>query len=226
MGELIDLTGKRFGRWAVIEHAGKTVHGENTWLCKCDCGTIKTVSGIDLRKGTSKSCGCLARELSAQRKRTHGMTQTRLFEIWHGMKARCLRETAPNYGNYGARGILVCKEWANDFVCFYEWSMANGYADGLTLDRIDNEKGYFPENCRWADAKTQCNNKRNNHRLTANGETKTVTEWAEKIGTHPETITARLKRGWTVEQAINTPIKKYRRRTNESIKLDQHSGGK
>ena len=218
MPELIDLTGMRFGRLTVISHAGKASYGENRWHCKCDCGTETIVFGNLLRNGSSKSCGCLARELSSSRNRTHGMTNTRLFDIWHGMKARCCRPTAPNYSLYGGRGISVCEEWKNDFTVFYEWAMSHGYADGLTLDRIDNDGNYSPDNCRWADGKTQANNKSTNRLITANGETHTLTQWAEILDVIPESLSARLKRGWSEERTINTPMKKYRRRNHESTK--------
>lgn len=216
MPKLIDLTGKKFGRLTVISHAGKTSYGENRWLCKCDCGKQKVIFGSLLRSGHTKSCGCLAREISSERLKTHGQTDTRLFEIWHGMKARCYRKTASNFRRYGARGIEMCDEWKNSFEAFRDWSISHGYADNLTIDRIDNDNGYSPDNCRWTDNHTQCNNKSCNRYITANGETHTVTEWAIKLNAIPETLTARLKRGWSDEQTINTPIKIYRRKNHAS----------
>lgn len=135
------------------------------------------------------------------------MSNTRIYRIWKMMKHRCNCTSYDNYKYYGARGIKVCEEWANSFQTFYEWSIANGYTEELTLDRIDVNGNYEPNNCRWATRKEQMNNTRFNHFATLNGCTKSLAEWAEIYGIKPATIRKRFQRGWSVEKAITTPAR-------------------
>lgn len=134
-------------------------------------------------------------------------SETRLYHIWNGMRGRCLHRSYPNYKNYGAKGITICDSWGN-FEKFKEWALNNGYSEALTLDRINNKKGYNPNNCRWVSIKTQENNRANNRNLFYNGLNMTVSEWAEYLGINTQTLFTRLKRGWSIERTLTTPIRK------------------
>ena len=202
MGKFKDLTGKKFGRLSVIERAenkGKKV----VWLCKCDCGNYKKVMSCSLSKGATNSCGCLHKEKLYHNKNCmkHGQRHTKLYEVWLSMKQRCENSNSQYYYRYGGRGITVCDEW-KDFEPFYEWSISNGYKDGLTIDRKDNDKEYSPNNCRWTDRITQANNTSRNHYLTYNGKTQTVAQWAREIGITHRCLLHRIERGWSVEKAL------------------------
>ncbi len=205
MPKAIDLTGQTFGRWTVLTRAGSTKNGRAAWLCRCVCGTEKIVAAGCLRDGKSKSCGCLNLEKIIERNTTHGMTGTRLYGIWTKMVQRTTNEKDERYEDYGGRGITMCEEWRKSFEAFKMWAVENGYAENLTIDRINNDRGYSPDNCRWVTKKVQMRNTRRTHFLTFRGETKCITDWAEETGISRAVIDARINRlGWSVERALTT----------------------
>ena len=157
----IDIIGQRFGRMVVeSETTDRTKCGEVKYLCRCDCGNTKIVAGTSLRYGSTKSCGCLLSESTKARTFKHGLTNHPLYKIWSGIIQRCHKETDTAYKYYGARGITVCDEWRNDAEAFIKWSLENGWREGLEIDRIDNYKGYSPDNCRYVTHKENMNNQR------------------------------------------------------------------
>lgn len=153
MGKKLELKGQTFGRLTVIkEEPVRSNDGKVKWFCKCDCGNNTSTTGKDLKSGDTKSCGCLVKEWASKsatiRNTTHGLCEHPLYIIWRGMRVRCYKKWSKNYKNYGDRGITVCDSWEEDFINFYN-DMLLGYKEGLQLDRVDNDKGYYKENCRW-----------------------------------------------------------------------------
>lgn len=214
-GALKVRPGDVFGHLTVIERAGSDKWGSSVWKCLCDCGKEKVVRGGHLTSGKSQSCGCSRRREGAikigQKNRTHGMRKTRLYRVWCAVKSRCSNPHNNRFKIYGGRGITVCEEWQR-FEPFRDWALANGYTDELTIDRKDHDANYCPENCRWASQKTQSNNRRNNHKITVDGETKTISEWAKRNGLSAKTIETRLQRGWPEKIAIFAPVGTRRNR--------------
>ena len=200
MGKFIDLSGQKFGKLKVIKKIENK--GENIqYLCKCDCGNYIKIIGTSLRTGNTKSCGCLAKK--------HGLSKHKLHKKWDEMKYRCYNDNCTHYKYYGGRGIIVCNEWLNDFKTFYDWSMAHGYADNLTIDRIDVNGNYEPSNCRWVTMEEQASNKTNNVFITYNNETHTLTEWAKILNVNYKNLWQRIvKRKWAIERAFNQPYRK------------------
>lgn len=209
--KLIDLSGQKFGRLLVLKRAEN--HGRETyWKCRCDCGNTKEINGAKLKNGHTKSCGCLSKEITSEMSRTHGMSDTRLYRIYKKMYRRCYKPKTKSFENYGGRGITICTEWLGEhgFENFAKWSTENGYNDNLSIDRKDNDKGYSPENCRWATAKEQANNTRSTVFLTYNGETKPASEWSEITGIRQDTLTMRKRSGWSDEECIEVPLNSRR----------------
>lgn len=186
--KLIDMKGERYGRLVVVCRADfNSPQNKPLWTCKCDCGNYTSVTRRNLIKGYTISCGCYRRELSKVSHTTHGLSKTnsvhnRLYRIWSGIKDRCGNPKSKYWSKYGERGILVCDEWINDYQVFHDWSMANGYNDSLTLDRIDNNKGYEPLNCRWVDYAVQENNRTNNICFLIDNKKYTLSQLARKDG--------------------------------------------
>lgn len=194
-----NLIGERFGRLTVISKNGKTKWGNVTWKCACDCGKTVIIPVGHLKSGHTKSCGCLAYDMHVEQLETHGYTtggKPRTFTIWRGMKARCLNPKSISYKNYGARGISICHEWRS-FKAFHEWAIANGYSDGLQLDRIDNDGNYCPNNCRWVTRTENARNTRATHLITLNGKTQCAAAWIEELGISKSTFYEALHKGQT-----------------------------
>lgn len=199
-----ELIGVRFGRFTVIEDV--TTTGRTKLLCRCDCGNKKIVRLDHLKSGAVVSCGCYQAELRIKATRTHGMSKTRIYGIWKGIHNRCENNNIPQYADWGGRGIKVCEEWQT-FEPFYEWAMANGYRDDLTIDRKDNDGDYCPDNCRWTTRKEQALNRRSNTFITYSGITKHISEWDKDIGSLKSgRVRARLNAGWSVEKAVTTLV--------------------
>lgn len=199
-----DLAGRRFGNLVALTYSGRKGQ-QAVWACKCDCGVTKTVYATNLLRGLSRSCGCRKSNRGAHR----GACQKHVSEYssYRNMLGRCLDSRADGYDRYGGRGIAVCDRWVSGegglsgFECFLA-DMGEKATPGLTIDRRDSNGDYTPANCRWSTMKTQQNNRRNNRRITVDGVTKTITEWAQEAGLTFQAISGRLRRGWSPELAV------------------------
>lgn len=203
MKTITDITGNVYGRLTVVSFAGYTDTKKPIpqWHCECECGSTATVAGIRLRNGVTKSCGCLRVETAKRRSTKHGMKGTRAYEIWQGMKNRTTNPNNSHYQSYGGRGIKVCDEWLNSFETFL--ADMGEPPEGMSIDRIDNDGDYSKGNCQWATSHEQSRNRSDNVYLTANGETKIISDWAAGIGCTVNAIKKRLDRGWPVEAAVS-----------------------
>lgn len=200
-----NLTGRRFGR--LVVKCRKIIEKKNCWLCECDCGnTVLIKTKTHLIRGRIKSCGCYNRDRITK----HNSSYSDLYGVWHSMKNRCYNCNYRPYKNYGARGIVVCEQWKYNYQSFQDWALSHGYKKGLSLDRIDNNGNYCPDNCRWTDVKTQSQNRRTTKFLTYDGKTLCLQEWAERIGIPPGRISWRLAHGWPIGMALSGT--KYRPR--------------
>lgn len=197
-----DIIGNRYGKLVVTKDLGM-IDGRHKYLCRCDCGKDHIVQRGHLITGDTKSCGC---DKFGHSNRTHGMSKTKIFKVWQGIKRRCTNEHDECYKKYGAKGIKICPEWEHDFLAFYEWAIAHGYEDGLQIDRIDFRGDYCPENCRWVDLYTQANNKSNVKKYEINGISKSLPEWCREYGVPKSLVYGRVHhRGMDILDALTTP---------------------
>lgn len=184
------------------------MNGRPAWICQCSCGVEKPVQGSVLRAGTVVSCGCYHRERLGNQTRKHGFSNTPLYKTYYAMLARCYKPDHPSFCDYGARGIGVCDEWRNDKTKFLQWSIENGYSPHLSIDRINNNEGYSPNNCRWVTMQEQALNKRGLRMITINGKTKNLSSWLKENGIAYRNFYERLSAGWSEEDAATRPTRR------------------
>lgn len=220
----IDLTGEKFGRLTVIKNVGVDKKSRlKLWLCECECGNMKITKTSYLTSGDTTSCGCYRKECELKnlgefwgKLKTHGLHNARIYRIWADMKERCNNKNNKAFKHYGNRGIKVCEEWQKNFMYFYIWAIHNGYEDTLTIDRIDVNKGYEPDNCRWVNWKEQANNKRTTRKLTIFGETKTAYQFEKQYGINSKLLVDRYDRGYRNEKLLyNGNLNHFRKCINK-----------
>lgn len=207
MKKIIDLTGKTFGRLTVEGQEGyRDQRGRVVWRLACECGNKVFYEAGRFKYGNTTSCGCYKKELVGNEHRSHGLSKTPTYSSWLTMKKRCYNKKCSDYADYGARGITVCERWM---------TFENFYADmgerpkGLTLDRINCNDGYKPENCRWATASQQARNKRNSRLVTFNGCTKSIYDFCEELMLNRYTVLTRLQKNWPIERALTVPTGRF-----------------
>lgn len=206
----IDISGNRYGRLVAINPIRK--NNGIYWVCKCDCGNTTEVLPQHLNRGLIRSCGCLRKDVSSKKNKKHGMSKTRIYKEWKGIKERCLNKNNHAYKNYGGRGITICDEWLgeNGFEYFCDWAMQNGYQDNLTIERKDVNGNYCPENCCWIPIGDQALNTRANVYLEYNGESKPIAQWAKEYGINYQVFHNRVRNlGWNMERALHEPVRQY-----------------
>ena len=194
-----DITGERFGRLMVTSYVGNY-----TYECECDCGNIVRVLGGNLVNGATQSCGCIRKEVCHTLKFKHGRTPHALYSRWKRMRQRCQNKNCEDYPDYGGRGISVCEEWS-DYTAFRNWAQTNGYDDDLSIDRIDVNGPYSPDNCRWVASSEQARNKRDTIWLTIDGITRPLVEWSEISGIGAATLRWRMSHGFTDSEILVPP---------------------
>lgn len=208
MRKLIDLTGQRFGKLTVITRAENHIMPSGKccimWLCKCDCGNVKSINGSSLRNGVTRSCGCLSKEFAEKLNKKHGKSRSKLYSVWGHMKQRCYNPNNPAYRIYGAENKIICEDWQT-FEGFEKWAIEHGYKENLQIERIDNTKGYFPENCKWATRKEQSNNRRTSRMITYRGRTQTLQMWVDELHLNYAMVYNRIfVLNWSVDKAFAT----------------------
>ena len=209
--ERISIIGQRFGKFVVLSKIDC-----NRYLCICDCGNERICYRSNLTSGKHKSCGCGV-DVTKNKSYKHGLSHTKIHNIYLSMKDRCNNKTSKAYKHYGKRGICVCDEWQNDFLAFYNWAIMNGYKEGLSIDRIDVNGNYEPSNCRWITLAEQQNNKTNNTLIEFNKQIKNLTQWAKELGIKKETLITRLYQlKWSVEKSFTTPVRSKKMSKNKT----------
>lgn len=199
-----NLIGKTFGRWTVIGRVPTGKGNNNAWQCRCACGSIGLLTRTRLVQSKSRSCGCYKRDATIKRNTTHNMKGTTEYSIWCNMKNRCYNKHDTSYKNYGGRGVQMCEQWRYSFAAFFE-DMGNRPSQKHSINRKDNNGNYTPDNCEWALPEVQANNTRHNLRISFNGTTKTLTQWAREMGLRREMIKGRIERGWPIDKLFNPP---------------------
>lgn len=209
--KITDVVGKIFSFLTILsESITQAKYNQRIVEAECVCGSVKRYYLLNILYGKSKSCGC-------QRKTNlrHGMAGSSLYLVYNDIKTRCFNHKSTNYRHYGGRGITMCGEWRSDFMIFYEWALESGYAKGLTIDRINNDGGYEPNNCRWVTMKEQCRNRRSSLIIEYKGVKKTASEWVEEYGVPRKIFDNRRRRGWNIERCLTMPTD----RTSKEYKI-------
>lgn len=201
--------GKRFGKLEVLEisRRERTKSGSLKiyFDCVCACGNKVEVVYQQLKEGKTISCGCYRKQKVIENNTTHNQSNTRLYKIYMGMKKRCYNKKCEAYSYYGGKGIKICDEWSS-YETFMQWALSNGYSDDLSIDRIDSNGDYEPNNCRWVSIKEQANNKSNNTVLEFNGRQMTIAQWSEVTGIEKTVISRRIHLGWDIQRALTEPV--------------------
>jgi hypothetical protein len=205
LGKRLDIKpGDRFGRLTILKEL-EPIKKARFFLCKCDCGTVKSIRMVQLTTGQTKSCGCFKRDHLIKMISRHGHSRDRLYITWIAMKARCNNPNNPNYKYYGGRGIKVCKEWTK-FINFYNWAIASGYQDDLTIERKNVNQNYELNNCIWIPRNKQSENTRRTRMISYKGKTKSLKQWADYLHLNYNTLCGRLYRGWDIEDSFSQPL--------------------
>lgn len=211
MSKRLDITGERYGLLTAVKFLF-VINERSHWLFICDCGTFLSREAVSVRsvhkKGSLVNCGCETKKIRSKQgvlNRTHGLSKHKLYDVHRQMLRRCYDQNSKDYPLYGGRGIIVFDDWHN-LETFINWAEGSGYREGLTIERVDVNDGYFPHNCTWIANELQAHNTRRLHRLTVNGESRFIAEWARVSGVPRNTIHSRLRYGWTPEEAVTVPV--------------------
>lgn len=206
MGTKLNIaTGMKFNRLTIVSEISK-IKERRAFECVCDCGKTVHIILKELTNGHTKSCGCYKIDNHTLRFTKHGGRGTKLYNVWKGMRMRCNNSNTEHFMAYGGRGITICKDW-DEFLTFKTWSIKNGYAEGLSIDRINVNGNYEPDNCRWSTQLIQVRNARSNNKITFNNKTQCLSEWAEELGIKRSTLSSRINTmGWSIDRALTAAV--------------------